>query len=198
MAGDAVRERQPRGSIRSVHQPALAVAEDAPGLAVERDLKDLVRLERSHVEAILAEADVPQPLVRDRRERRDAAVQVDLQHAVVAKIHRVEIALAVEGDAVRTLEQITRREGCDRAVRRNLRDGIAAAVGYEHFAGLAVDRNADGSAQPVSARISGAARALAANSAHARIDAALRSMRATIASVSGRVNRCTTLYRLHR
>jgi hypothetical protein len=63
MPDDPIGERQSRLCICSIHDPALAIAEDAPGCAIEHDLVNFVRLRRGDVKSILLiEAQMPQAL----------------------------------------------------------------------------------------------------------------------------------------
>ena len=53
MLNDPIGKREPRLFICSIHDPALAIAEDAPSCAIEHDLVNFVRLRGGNVKSIL-------------------------------------------------------------------------------------------------------------------------------------------------
>src|SRR5947208_119927 len=90
---------------------------------------------------------MPQSLHGYGREWRDDSLRVDPQHLVVSVIDHAQTSFAIEGNAIRTLEEIALRKRRDGAGRRNLGDRVAAAVRDIDVAGLPVDRNPYGAAQ---------------------------------------------------
>src|SRR5437879_2531582 len=64
VAGNSVRERQPRLFARSIHDAALAVAKDALDSSIYCDFVNLVRFVSRYIKPVLFEAQMPQPLFR--------------------------------------------------------------------------------------------------------------------------------------
>src|SRR5206468_5718860 len=111
MPNNPIGKRQSRLCFCSIHDPALAIAEDAPGCAVEHDLVNFVRLRRRDVKAILLiEAQMPQALRGYGREERDSPLPIDLQHLVVSIVDDIKISLSIKRNSVWTVEKIALRE----------------------------------------------------------------------------------------
>src|SRR5262249_54784560 len=104
---DSIGKRQTRLRIYSIHDPTLAIAEDAPGCAIEHDLVNFVRLRRGDIKSILLiEAQMSQALSRYGRKERDITLRIDLQHLVVSIVDDIKISLPIERNSVRAVEKI--------------------------------------------------------------------------------------------
>src|SRR5439155_24154986 len=90
----------------SIDNAPVAVAKNARDSSSQRDLVDRVRLRGGDIEPVVFETQVPQSLRGYRRERRDAALPVDLQHLVVPVINDVNASFAIEGNAIGTLDEM--------------------------------------------------------------------------------------------
>src|SRR5437588_8052149 len=107
MTNDPIGKRQPGLFIWSIHDPALAIAEDAPGCAIEHDLVNFVRLRRGDVKPILLiEAQMPQALRGYGREECNSTLRIDLQHLVVPIVDDIKISLPIERNSVWAVEKI--------------------------------------------------------------------------------------------
>src|SRR5438552_11608256 len=107
MLNDPIGKREPRLFICSIHDPALAIAEDAPSCAIEHDLVNFVRLRGGNVKSILLiEAQMPQALRGYSGEERDGGLRIDLQHLVVSIVDDIKISLPIERNSVWAVEKI--------------------------------------------------------------------------------------------
>src|SRR5438046_4447670 len=101
MPNDPIGKRQSRLCICSIHDPALAIAEDAPGCAIGHDLVNFVRLRRGDVKSILLiGAQMPQALRGYRREERNSTLRIDLQHLVISIVDDIKISITIERNSV--------------------------------------------------------------------------------------------------
>ena len=147
MARDSVGKRESRLRSRSIDDAPLPGAENEVDVSIQTDLVELMRLVGGYIKSIRFEAQVAKSLLGYGRKRRYDALGIDLQHLVVPEIDDVEISSVIERNAVWALEEIAFCECRHRAIRRNSRDRIAAAVCHVHIAALVVDRYADRAAQ---------------------------------------------------
>src|SRR5205814_10484423 len=137
-----------RSSDLSIHDPALAIAENARGCSIERDLVNFVGLRCGNVKPILLiEAQMPQALGGNGREESDRTLRIDLQHLVISVVHDIKISLAIECNSVWAVEKITLCERRNGPVLRNLCDRIAATIRDEDITRLLVDRDSDRAVQ---------------------------------------------------
>jgi hypothetical protein len=103
---DSVGKRQPGFCSRSINNPALAIAEHAPGGSIQRYFVNCVRLRGGHIKSVVLKAQMPQSLLGDCCERRNRAFRIDLQHLVVTIIDDIQISLRTKANPVWTLEKI--------------------------------------------------------------------------------------------
>ena len=75
---------------------------------------------------------MPVPARADEvRELGDVSVRSHFQDARVVETDDVEVATVVERDAVRARHEIVARELRNRAIRRDVTDGVPAAIHHE-------------------------------------------------------------------
>src|SRR5205814_8190247 len=107
MTNDSIETRQTSLCSCSIHDPALAIAEDAPGFTIEHDLVNFVRLRRGDVKSILLiEAQMSQALSGYGREERNSTLRIDLQHLVISVVDDIKISIPIELNSVCAVEKI--------------------------------------------------------------------------------------------
>src|SRR5438552_14649705 len=106
-----------------------------------------MRLVCGHIEVFAPEADMTQACVGYHGEGCNTSLLVHMEHSIVTEVDDIQLALVVEGNPIRTFEEVALGELGDCTVWRNMRDAVSAAVRDIDIIRIPGDSDSDGSVE---------------------------------------------------